>query len=206
MCYVIDSGFIRPDQHNVDKILNIQRPETKRQVKQLIGLIHFCNLLIRISNGLMRRLNDLLRTKTWNKIHWSQEHEIFHDKIKTFLSNAPFLLSLNTNHPFTLNTDCSYLPWGFAYSSPKMVNCTQLHIGIEKFKPTEAKMSTRERQFLSMCVGILKLKRYLLGTHFCVEVDNKEITCPKTKSIINAKILRWLLQFQNFSFSAIRGK
>lgn len=110
------------------------------------------------------------------------------------------LLAPNIKKPSVLATDCSASGCGFC---SKQYGGDKLHpvfCGSKKLTPAEQHMSCIERELYLMALGILKFKIYLLDALFTVEKDCKPLEYLNTKHINNPKLLRFLLQIQEYDF------
>ncbi|BFZ24546.1 hypothetical protein BsWGS_27585 [Bradybaena similaris] len=199
----VGGGFIQPDDSNLSKIFQIKTPTTRRQVRQILGLLNYYNEFIEGYSTIVNPLNDLLRGLTKQKLPWTAEHDRILDRIKSLFSTAPILLAPNLEKPFVLATDCSGTAMGFCLKQEREGLLHPISYGSRMLSPSEKKLSTIERELLCMAMGILKYSRYLLGSHFTVEVDHKPIKYLQTKAISNPRLLRYLLQLQEYSFSIV---
>ena len=76
-----------------------------------------------------------------------------------------------------------------------------------KLKKPELNYSIIEKECLAIVWAINKLKVFLYGTEFILLVDNQPLSFMKETSIKNARVARWLLSLQDWSFrvKAIKG-
>src|SRR6218665_2592820 len=70
----------------------------------------------------------------------------------------------------------------------------------QKVKRKREKYSVEDRECLAIVWGIQKLNRYLYGRTFTVETDHCGLQYLKTWKIRNARVMRWNLAMQNYSF------
>ncbi|BFZ17096.1 hypothetical protein BsWGS_20136 [Bradybaena similaris] len=197
----VGGGVLEPDQNNITKILSIQTPKTRKQVRQLVGLINYYHQFIKGFSELIRPLTELLKGKTNKKIIWDKRHGKVLETIKQLFSQSPILLAPDLNKPFTLSTDCSAFAIGYCLQQEKQGILHPVSYGSRRLTDSERRLSTIERELLAMAVGIVKNSKFLMGTPFLVQVDHKPIAYLQTKQVSNPKILRWLLQLQEFEFT-----
>ncbi len=95
--HVIDSHGVRPDRKNVDDIMNIQPPQNMKEVKRILGMVHYLGQDMPGLAEITRPLNDLLKAGTaWT---WSHAQEQALARIKQLLSEAPVLSFFDMNKP-----------------------------------------------------------------------------------------------------------
>ena len=67
--------------------------------------------------------------------------------------------------------------------------------------------SYNSREALAIVWGLKKLSRYILGTEFVLQTDHAPLRCLVQGETQNARLCRWALILQQFSFRVeyIRG-
>jgi hypothetical protein len=63
--------------------------------------------------------------------------------------------------------------------------------------------TTRERERLAMVYALQKFRHYLLGSHFKMYVDHSVLRYLVNNIVLEGKICRWLLLFQEYDFEVI---
>lgn len=121
--------------------------------------------------------------------------------IKQLFSSSQNLLAPNINKTFILSTDCSALAIGFSLKQEKnwkiVIYCSKW------LSEAESRLGKIERELLAMPTRILKYSRFPMGSHLIVEEDNKPIKYLQTQIISKPRILRYLIQLQEFPFSIL---
>lgn len=198
----IKDGCISSDENNVSKILEIRQPQTKRQVRQIIGLVKYYHEFVPNYLELLSPLTDCLKGgPSQRKIKWSLECQKTVMKIQDMFSTKLALLTPNLKHPFVLATDCS--AYGYGFCLKQYMGTTLYHVFYisNTLTPSEMNMSTVEKELHTLALGILRYKKYLLGAPFTVEVEHKPLEYLQTKQIMNPELLRILLQIQEYTFN-----
>ncbi|BFZ23001.1 hypothetical protein BsWGS_26040 [Bradybaena similaris] len=199
--HTIEEGCIGPDMNNITKILQLKPPQTKKQVRQIIGLVNYYHDFVSNYSQLMTPLTDLLKGgPTQRRIKWTPECQTALNTIQDIFRTKPILLTPNIKKAFVLATDCSSTGCGFCLKQYKGEKLHPVLYGSKKLTPAEQKFSCIERELYSMCLGVLKFKKYLLGAPFTIEIDHKPLQYLQTKQITNPKLLRFLLNIQEFDF------
>lgn len=85
-------------------IIALPAPRTKREVRQLLGLLGYCRQWI---EGFSEKVKFLYEKLTLNVIKWSPEDEKKFQHIKDTLMRAPVLSLPDLDKPFRLFVDTS---------------------------------------------------------------------------------------------------
>jgi hypothetical protein len=72
-----------------------------------------------------------------------------------------------------------------------------------KISQEEHNYTMIEREGLAMIYALQKFRHYLLGSHFKFFTDHSTLKYLVNKPMLEGRICRWLLLFQDFSFEAI---
>ncbi|XP_071082592.1 uncharacterized protein [Haliotis cracherodii] len=79
----VGSGLIQPEGKNVEKILNVERPQTKKQVRALLGLTGYYRKFIPNYAAIAVPLTDLTKKGKSNKVVWTESQELSFTTLKT---------------------------------------------------------------------------------------------------------------------------
>ena len=76
-----------------------------------------------------------------------------------------------------------------------------------KLSSTESRYATVEQECLAIIWSIQRFQLYLYGKHFTLQSDNEPLAFLASAQKLNAKLMRWSLLLQNYSFTIehIRG-
>ncbi|KGL90549.1 hypothetical protein N301_07083, partial [Charadrius vociferus] len=96
----LSKGTKKLDPERVNGILSLQVPKSKRQVRQLLGLLGYCRQWIENYSSKVKFLYQKLVGE--GLIKWSQADEQSLVNLKTDLVNAPVLSLPDTKKPFYL--------------------------------------------------------------------------------------------------------
>jgi hypothetical protein len=72
-----------------------------------------------------------------------------------------------------------------------------------KLSQEEKKYTTTEREGLAMIYALKKFRHYLLGSHFKFFTDHSALKYLVNKPMLEGRIYKWLLLFQEFCFEVI---
>jgi hypothetical protein len=72
-----------------------------------------------------------------------------------------------------------------------------------KLSQAERNNTMTEHEGLEMIYSLQKFRHYLLGSHFKFFTDHSTLKYLVNKLVLEGRICRWLLLFQEFSFEVI---
>ena len=88
----IGRGLIRPISENIGKILSIQVPKTKKQVRGIIGLVNFYAKFIPNIADLLSPLHELTKKGQPERVMWGEECQASLSRIQELISSRPALI------------------------------------------------------------------------------------------------------------------
>ena len=205
--HIVGEGVLKPDPQNVEKILNLKQPKTKKQVRSLVGLASYYSKFIPGFATLTVPLTNLTKKGKSNKIVWTVECDSALRTIQTLLSSYPILMLPNVNLPFVVSTDASTTGIGACLMQERRGILHPVKYISRKLLDRETRYSTIERECLAIVWAVKKLSRYLLGSKFQLQCDHKCLSYLQTSNFANTRICRWALALQEFVFdiSYIKG-
>ncbi|KFP77238.1 hypothetical protein N311_00141, partial [Apaloderma vittatum] len=93
----ISMGSKRLDPERVSGILELSKPRTKREVRQLLGLLGYCRQWIENYSSKVKFLYEKL---TADRMHWDKKDEHKLEELKEDLMSAPVLSLPEITKPF----------------------------------------------------------------------------------------------------------
>nr|GFN95213.1 reverse transcriptase [Plakobranchus ocellatus] len=72
-----------------------------------------------------------------------------------------------------------------------------------KLLSRECRYSAIEREALALVFAVTQFQRYLIFKHFVLQTDRKPLSYLRTGSPKNARLMRWALALQEFSFQVV---
>jgi len=135
---------------------------------------------------------------------WTPECDKEFEILKEKLSTTPILIFINWEIEFHVHVDASSIALGALLAQPGEGNMDHLiHFVRRKLLQSECNYTTTEREGLAMIYALQKFRHYLLGSHFKFFTDHSALKYLVNKPILEGRICRWLLLFQEFSFEVI---
>lgn len=206
--HVITNGVQKPYSANLNKILNLEIPKTKKQIRALMGLAGYYRKFIPNFADITAPLTNLLTKGSPDKIIWSDNCANALATVQTSLSSNPILILPNINELFIVRTDASGVGMGgvlLQMRDDKLMPCLYAS---RKLNDAERKYSVIERECLAIVFSLAKFSKYLLMSDFIVETDHRPLTFMTHGKAKNSRLMRWSLALQqyNFRIRAIPGR
>src|ERR1043165_1594311 len=191
---------ISPKVESVDKIVDMPKPQTKKQVRSFLGAVNYYRKFIPHCAELMAPLSDLTKKLSPNIVGWNLELDKAFKELKGVLAKAPILKLPDLDKEFVIQTDAS----GIGIGCVLMQNYDGVNHPVayasRKLLEREKRYSVEERECLAIMWGIEKFDRYLFGKQFVIETDHCGLQYMREGRMKNARVMRWSLALQNYSF------
>jgi hypothetical protein len=130
---------------------------------------------------------------------WTPECDKAFDILKEKLSTAPILIFPNWEIEFHVHVDASGIALGAILVQPGEGNMDHpIYFSSRKLSQAERNYTTTEREGLAMIYALQKFRHYLLGSHFKFFTDHSALKYLVNKPVLEGRICRWLLLFQEF--------
>ena len=204
--HFLSKGKIKPTQEKVDKILKLETPTTKKQVRSICGLISFYRRYIPHLSGILSPLTEHTKKNQPTKVNWNEDSQKALETVQDILSDEPVLIIPDISKPFTLRTDASNVGLGavLLQESPKEPN--EYHpvaYASRKLLDREKNYAIVERECLAVVWGIDKFTRYLFGKNFNLETDHSSLRYLHDTRLKNSRLMRWALALQEYQFNIV---
>ena len=197
----ISNNTIKPLEENITKILKIDIPRNKKEVRSLLGVCNFYRKFIPNFSEMVAPLTELIKKKSPIKIIWSQECEMALNRIKVAFSGQPILRLPDIKKRFVVLTDASLVGLGGILGQYHDNVLHPIQYISRKLSEAEVRYATVEREALGVVWCITKLARYLMGTRFILMTDHKPLSFINQNKLNNSRIARWSLILQAYSFT-----
>ncbi|KAL8559173.1 hypothetical protein ACOMHN_048420 [Nucella lapillus] len=200
--HVVGKGTLKPEAGKIKKIMQIPTPTTKKQVRALLGLLSFYRRYVPNFATLSAPLTDLTKDgpRKSRSIDWTPACAKALEKIQAVMSAEPVLLLPHLDEQFVLRTDASSVGLGAVLLQQSDGVLHPVVFASRKLLEREKNYSTIERECLAIIWAVQKFMKFLWGVHFILQTDHRPLTYLRTSGFKNARILRWALSLQEFSF------
>lgn len=121
--------------------------------------------------------------------------------MKEGVRNCTQLYHLTYDCPIVLEVDASQVGVGAYLAQIKDNRKTPVVFLSHVFSDQAQRWQIAEQEAYAIFWAITKLESYLLGTHFCLSTDHKNLVFMDKSDL--PKIIRWRLRLQEYDFSVI---
>ncbi len=209
---LLTSKGVQPSPTASKAIVQLPRPDDKKQLRSFLGMVGFYRLFISDFARISAPLYELLSQDT--SFQWEDVHQISFTKLKEAVVQSRPLAFFDTS-PSTktfLTTDGSLRGLG-AYLS-------QVHDGEEKpvyfisrkLRPNEQHYSSSEIETLAVLWAVERFHQYLYGRSFEIRSDHsalREVLTGRVRGpTAPARIVRWSTRLLPYTFTVtyVKGR
>jgi hypothetical protein len=199
--HIVGSGRRRVDSDKVTTIRDLRVPETKRQVRQILGLFGQCREYIRDFAKYATPLPDLTSKRTSNHIPWGVREQEAFEKLKELSIEATITLLdvIDCSKPFTILVDAyDYVIGGILVQTASDNTDQPVAFASCKFTPTQRRWPDIQKEGYGTVWVLKKLTHWIFLGQSTVVTDHCPLTYLTETAPKNAKLMRWLLAIQEF--------
>lgn len=198
--YHIEGDFNLPQNKHIDSIANSPPPKTKKQLQSFIGACNWLREYIPSLAWLLAPLTDLLKKD--KAFIWKATHQRAFEEVKEALSKPIPLSRPDFEKTFIIQTDASQIGMAAVLYQEEPDGSRRIisHISA-KFNPTTQKYHVNEQECLCVLWAIRQFRAYVDGKPFILRTDSRAVTWLQRFKDSKAKLTRWALLLQEFSFT-----
>ena len=89
--HTLYGDHIGPQTESVGRILQTERPKTKKQCRSLLGMVNFYRHYVPNCAEVIASISDLTKGRASNIVEWGERQERAFVQIKNILSKEPIL-------------------------------------------------------------------------------------------------------------------
>ena len=206
--HVLGQGKLQMEQDKIDKIRNAAQPSTKKRVRSFLGLAGFYRRFIPEFAQIAHPLTDLTKKGKPNVVKWGDKEQRAFDTLKDAITSSPILRLPDFTKTFTLQCDASDTGLGAVLLQEHSDGMFPIAYASRKMLQRETNYSVTEKECLAIVFGIQHFQKYLYGTKFVLETDHASLAYLHKAKNDSARVMRWALFLQNYSFTVryIKGK
>ncbi|XP_065208399.1 uncharacterized protein K02A2.6-like [Planococcus citri] len=173
--YRVDKEGIHPLQAKCEAIVNMKRPENKKDIEVFRGLVNYYSRFVPEFSNIMYPLNRLSRQDV--EFEWSSDCEAAFVKIKQILSSERVLVHFNPALDLIVATDASpfavaaILSHRFADGSERPIQYAS-----QSLNQTQQKYAHIDKEAYAIVYGIKKFHQYIYGRKFTLITDCEPLT------------------------------
>jgi RNase H-like domain found in reverse transcriptase len=180
----------------------MKRPETKKEIRQMLGFFAHFSAYIPSYAGIAQCLTDLTSKRFSNRVNWSQQHEEAFETLKRLLYEAATvpLFIIDYNAPFNISVDASNFAVGGILSQTDE-HALEKPIAFTSQKLTESQAqswSTIEKEAYAVIHSLSKFRDWIFLAKVNIYSDHNPLQYITEASPKSSKLTRWALALQEF--------
>ena len=195
---------VEPDKSKVKAILEMPRPEDKKGVLRVLGMINFIGKFIPNLSSKTVHLRQLLHDKC--EFKWTGDHEQEWTRMKTTLTTEPVLMFFDPSRETKISTDSSKNGIGAVLLQSDGENWRPVAYASRTMTAAECRYAQIEKECLGLVYGFEKFHSYVYGLPtFVAETDHKPLVAiiKKNLSEMSPRIQRLMMKLQRYDFELI---
>ena len=201
--FVLDRNGIRTNLSKV-KAIDAPAPSNVQELQSFLGGINYYGKFIQDMATVTAPLYELLQKNvTWK---WTDRQEKTFKILKTKLSEAPILMTYDSDLTLKLSCDASSYGVG-AVLSHVLLNGSERPIAFASrtLNKHEKMYSQLDKEGVGIVFGIKKFHQYLYGRHFILETDNKALSRifdrkSAIPTLAAARLIRWSIMLCAYDY------
>ncbi len=202
---VFSAKGTKPDPARITDLQNAPIPKNVHEIRSFLGMANYSSRYIPDYATITKPLHVL--TKKNARFVWNNSQQEAFSKLKEALTRAPVMHYFDTKKETLLTVNAS--PVGIsAILSQKdsgSDNSRVIAYASRALTPVEKRYSQTEKEALSIVWAVEHFHLYIYGSHFTLVTDHKplEVIYGSASSKPSARIERWVLRLQPYTFSVV---
>lgn len=205
----LSSNGIRPTEDKVEILRTFRAPQTVEELRSFLGLVTYVGRFLPDLATVCAPLRNL--THKGVIYNWQSEHEEAFGRLKGMVSNIHTLSYFDNSLRTRVIADASPVGLGAVLvqfgdtrdgPDPRIICYAN-----KSLSTTEKRYCQTEKEALALVWAVERFSVYLLGRKFELETDHKPLEAifsPTSRPC--ARIERWVLRLQSFTFKVIYRK
>nr|GEX34166.1 reverse transcriptase domain-containing protein [Tanacetum cinerariifolium] len=173
-------------------------------IRSFLGHGGFYRRFIKDFSKIARPMTRLLEKDS--PFFFSQECVDAFQTLKRMLTEAPILIAPDWDMPFELMCDASDFAIGAVLGQHQDKHFRPIHYDSKTMTEAELKYTTAEKEMLAVVYAFKKFWSYLILNKSIVYTDHSALKYLFSKKDSKARLLRWVLLLQEFTFKVVDTK
>nr|GEY57478.1 DNA-directed DNA polymerase [Tanacetum cinerariifolium] len=198
LSHKISKNGIEVDKAKFDVITKLPHPTTVKGICSFLGHAGFYRRFIKDFSKIARPMTRLLDKDTL--FFFFKECVKAFQTLKRKLTEASILISLDWDLPFELMCDASDFAIGAVLGQRQENHIRPIHYASKTLTEAESNYTTTEKEMLAVVYAFEKFRSYIIMNKSIMYMDHFALKYLFTKKDSKARLLRWVLLLQEFTF------
>nr|GEX33961.1 reverse transcriptase domain-containing protein [Tanacetum cinerariifolium] len=192
------------EKAKVDVISKLPHPTTVKGIHSFLGHASFYRRFIKDFSKIAQPMTRPLKKDTL--FFFSKECIEAFQTLKRKLTKPPILIAPDWLFPFELMCDASDFAIGVVLGQRQEKHFRPIHYASKTMTEAESNYITTEKEMLAVVYAFKKFRSYLIMNKSIVYTDHSALKYLFAKNDSKARLLRWVLLLQEFTFKVIDTK
>ena len=172
----VGSGNRRPDPQRIQGIVSLGRPQTKKELRRLLGAYGYYRDYILHFAEIAKPLTDLTGKKAPNILVWTDKQQKAFDQLSNCLMMSHVLRILCVGKPFVMHTDASGSAVGAALGQTDENGIEQLlACASQKLSGPQSAWATIEKEAYAIIWALNRFRNVIYGARVVVYSDHNPL-------------------------------
>nr|GEU46828.1 DNA-directed DNA polymerase [Tanacetum cinerariifolium] len=194
----ISKNGIEVDKAKVDVITKLPHPTTFKGIRSFLGHAGFYRRFIQDFSKIARSMTHLLEKDT--SFFFSKDCVEAFQTLKKKLTKAPILIAPDWDLRFKLMYDASDFAIGAVLGQRQEKYFRPIHYASKTITEVESNYTTTKKETLAVVYAFEKFRSYLTMNKSIMYTDHSALKYLFAKKDSKARLLRWVLLLQEFTF------
>lgn len=197
--HIITPHGIEMDEKRIDAISNFPVPKNIKGLRSFLGFVNYDRRFCKDFAQLTLPLLPLLRKGVLWK--WGPEENEAFNQIKRAFLNTVLLKHPRLGERFFIETDASNLAiGGILYQRTTAGDKNIISFNSKILKNHQLKYTVTEKEAYAILNALQEWRIFVLGQPLTVVTDHKSLAFLNSCRLLNCRLTRWILYFQEFEF------
>jgi len=197
--YTIDETGSHFCREKLQKVIDMEKPKSYKQLKTFIGVVSHFRTHIRNHSAIMHPLTELSAKEHTGNIEWTTETNKAFEEIKRAVNNCPKLFFFDEHSPVHLYTDAS--DYGIGGYLCQIVDGEERPIAFYSKSLTK-----EERKWGTPCLEGYAIYKAFHHFHYLLRdaqttVHTDHANLIYIRDTVESKVIRWKLELQEYDFT-----
>ena len=192
--HLVGGGKVSPADLKVGAVRDFCQPQTKRHVRQFLGLTGYYRKFVRNYAEHSFNLTEATKKSAPERVVWNSALVKEFTYLKNVLCSLPSLTLPVVGDQFLLQTDASGVGLGAVLSVIRQGEELPVAFYSRKLQPRERSYSASELEGLAVVTAITHFDAYLITHPFILETDHRALLFLNSAKQGNGRLARWAIK------------